>query len=461
MSAFTRTKTFVASGAFVALAVALSACAAPPPAAAPAAPQQEAAQPAATAVPAAPAAGEPVTIKWGMWGDAAELKSHQAVADAFMAQNPNIKVVIEPAPWGDFQTKLKTLFASGSADVPDVFFWPENVENLATQGLIEDLTPLAQKTGYDLSDYWPGILDRVTVDGKVYGLVRDAGASILYYNKDIFDEAGVPYPTDKWTWDDLRTAAEKLTKVEPNGRVTRYALGMEAGKNDAWLVANGGGYLDDPTNPSKCILDTPESMASLNYFYDMIKNNFIMKPADLQAGGGDSAAFQQSKVAMILQNASRIPGFNAANLNFDIAPIPLTPNGNRYADAAGAGWHMSSKSQHKDEAWKFLQFLQSAEGGQSIYAKSGDIFPALRSMVSSKSFQDPNQKPSNRATFNTVGETLRLINPILWVNWDELSGTITGPGLDRVWALEQTPEQAVPEICNKVNAYLKDKGFPK
>lgn len=445
---------FVMAGTMA--AITLAACAAPP-AAAPAATTAPAAATNAPEATTATTAGGPVTIQWAMWGDAEELKSHQAVADAFMAKNPNIKVNIVTSPWDDYNTKLKTLIASGDKNLYDVFFYGFNVEDLVRQGVIEDLDPWAKQTGYKFDDYWPGILDRTTVDGKVYGLVRDADASVLYYNKDIFDEAKVAYPTDKWTWDDLAAAAEKLSKIESNGRVTRYALGMEAGKNDAWLVANGGGYVDDFTKPTKCILDTPQSLEALNHFHDLIQKNFVMKPADLSQGGGDAAAFQSGKVAMIIQNASRIPAFNSANLNYDIAPIPLAPNGKRVAEAAGASWHMSAKSANKEAAWTFMQFLQSAEGGQKIYAQSGGIFPALQSMVNSPEFQDINQKPANRKTFNVVGETMRLINPITWKYWDEMSGTITGPGLDKVWALEQTPDEAVKDICTKVNAYLADK----
>ncbi len=447
-------KNHLKAGVFLALTATLMACAAPPAAV------PQVAEPAAQATEAlstgTTGTGATTTIQWGMWGDAEELKSHQAVADAFMAKNPNIKVEIVTAPWDDYNTKLKTLIASGT-DVYDIFFYGFNVEDLVRQGAIEDLDPWAAKTGYKLDDYWPGILDRTTVDGKVYGLVRDADASVLYYRKDIFDEASVAYPTDKWTWADLKAAAEKLTKVEGSGRVTRYALGMEAGKAAAWLVANGGGYVNDFAKPTQCILDSKESLESLNFFYDMIKNNYIMKPADLVQGGGDSAAFQSGRVAMIIQNASRIPAFNAAELSYDIAPIPLTPNGQRVAEAAGASWHMSAKSANKDAAWSFMQFLQSAEGGQSIYAKSGGMFPALRSMVNSAAFQDKTQVPANRAALSTVGETLKLINPITWKYWEELSGTITGPGLDKVWALEQTPDEAVKGICEKVNAYLAEK----
>jgi len=453
-------KTHMQISALIVIATALAACAAPPTPGSAVPTTAGAGAPTAsgaTSGATSSASGAPVTLTWGMWGDAEELKAHQAVADAFMAKNPNIKIQLQSAPWDDYNTKLKTLIASGT-DLYDVFFYGFNVEDLVRQGVVEDLDPWAQKTAYKFDDYWPGMLDRVTVDGKVYGLVRDADASLLYYRKDLFDAAKVAYPTDKWTWDDLRTAAQKLSKIESNGRVTRYALGMEGGKADAWLSASGGGYVDNFSKPTKCILDTPESLAAVNYFYGLIKDNLAMKPADLAQGGGDSAAFQSGKVAMIIQNASRIPAFNAANLNYDIAPIPLTPNGKRVAEAGGAAWHMSAKSQHKDEAWALLQFVQSADGGQAIYAKSGGIFPALKSEVNSPAFQDPNQKPASRSTFDTVGATLKLINPITWKYWDDMSGTITTPGLDKVWALELAPDTAVKDICTKVNAYLAQKG---
>jgi multiple sugar transport system substrate-binding protein len=74
---------------------------------------------------------------------------------------------------------------------------------------------------------------------------RDSGLEVLYYNKAIFDEAKVAYPTDSWTWDDLLDAAKKLTIVESNGRVKRYGLGMEGGKWSLWLNQNKAGMLDD------------------------------------------------------------------------------------------------------------------------------------------------------------------------------------------------------------------------
>ena len=431
----------------------LAACAAPPAA-------TSAAPAAATKAPAA-ASGEPVTITWAFWGDPEEVKVHQAVADAFMAQDATIKVEINTEPWTDYNTKLNALIASGSK-LYDVFWYPNNVQNLAEKGVIEDLTPLAKQSTFDLQDYWPGTLAQATYKGDVYGLIRDADASILYYNKDIFAEAKVDPPTDKWTLDDLQAAAEKLTKVEASGRVERYGLAMEGGKIDAFLVGNGGGYVDNVENPSKSILDSKESLQVLDWFHNMIEKNFAMKPADLNQAGGDAGVFQKGQAAMIIQNASRIPAFNAANLNYDIAPLPLPWSGKRANQAGGARWLMDAKGEHKIEAWTFMMFLNSAKGGNGIYAKAGGMFPAQKSVATSPSFIDPNQKPANRSVYATEGAGLSILSPgLLLPVWDDIGNNIVGPGLEKIWALETTPEKAVAEIVPAVNDALKAAGFPK
>ncbi len=180
---------------------------------------------------AAPAAGEqaaasgPTTITWAFWGSPEEAASHKIVADAFMKEHPEIQIEIWNQPWDDYFTKIQALWASGDAKViPDVaFLWP--TPRYAAEGVLENLDPFIDKAGYNLDDYWPGLLESAKYEGSVYGFPRDIEVNVLYYNKDIFDEAGVAYPTDNWTWDDFLAAAEKLTVKDANGVTERYALG--------------------------------------------------------------------------------------------------------------------------------------------------------------------------------------------------------------------------------------------
>jgi ABC-type glycerol-3-phosphate transport system substrate-binding protein len=298
-------------------------------------------------------------------------------------------------------------------------------------------------------------------NGSVYGFPRDVGLEVLYYNKAIFDEAGVEYPNENWTWDDFVAAAEKLTVVESSGRVARYALGMEGGKWQLWAGQNKGTILDDMRNPSKCTLTEPATMEGIKFFADLMNRNLAMRSANLNQAGGDAAVFQSGQVAMIIQNASRVSAFNAAGLNYDVAVVPIPKGGQRSASAGGAAWVMSAVSDNKEEAWAFLSWLQSTDGGQKLYTASGEIFPALRSTARSDTFLKAGQPPANRQAFLTEGENAKVGRFGYFSEWGELNGSIIDPGLERVWAGEATPEEVVPQICEQVDAFLKEHGYPK
>ncbi len=408
-----------------------------------------------------PADEGPVTITWAMWGSPAEVATHQSVADAFMEERPEIQVEIAAEPWGDYFTKIRTLWASGDASVvPDVLFLSP-IQSYASEGVLENLDPWIDKSGYNLDDYWPSLMEFATHEGSVYGFPRDIGLEVLYYNIDIFDEVGVPYPDESWTWNDLLAAAEQLTVVEDSGRVSRYALGMEGGKFMLWVMQNGGAPLDDMRNPSRCALAEPKVAEAMQFFKDMMDNNYAMPPANLNQAGGDAAVFQSGQVAMIIQNASRVSAFNAAGMNYDVAVVPIPDGGQRAAGAGGASWVMSALSDNKEEAWTFLQWLQSTDGGQRIYTASGEILPALQSTARSDAFLNSGQPPVNRQAFIIEGENAKIGRTGYFAEWSELNGSFISPGRDQIFTGEVSVEDGLAAICEQVDAFLAENGFPK
>lgn len=441
------------------LAAVVAGCAvpAPPPVSAPA----EEAAPAEGGEAAAPAAEGARTITWAVWGSPAEIATHQKVADAFMAENPDFKVEIMGEPWNDYFTKMQTLWASGdAAAIPDVLFlWP--TPRYAADGVLENLDPYIEKAGYDLSDFWPALLESASYDGSVYGFPRDISVEVLYYNKDIFDEVGVEYPNENWTWDDLAAAAEALTVIDGSGRVERYGLAMEGGKYVRWVNQNKAGILDDMRNPSKCTLDTPEAIAAIDFFAGLMNNNFAMRDANLSQAGGDAAVFASGQAAMIIQNSSRVTAFNEAGLNYDVAVIPIPEGGQRAASAGGAAWVMSSGADSKEDAWAFLSWLQSTDGGQRLYTESGEIFPALQSTARSDAFLNSGQPPANRQAFLTEAENAKVGTFGYFPEWDELNSSIIDPVMQQIWTGDATPADVLPGLCEQVNAFLADNGYPK
>lgn len=460
----------VATSLLVIVMLAVSACAPPatPAPAQPPAAEQPTAAPAAEQPTEAPAAEQPtaapaaeaVTITWAFWGSPEEAASHKIVADAFMAEHPEIKIELGNQPWEDYFTKIQALWASGDTKtIPDIaFLWP--TPKYAAEGVLENLDPYIEKSGYDLNDYWPGLLESAMYNGSVYGFPRDIEVNVLYYNKDLFDAAGVEYPTPDWTWDDLLAAAEKLTVKDASGNVTRYALAAEGGKYSKWLNQNGGAILDDYRNPSKCMLAEPASIAAIQFFADMMANGYAMRDADLSQAGGDAAVFQSGQAAMILQNTSRVSAFNAAGMNYDVSVVPIPKGGKRWNAAGGAAWVMSSGSDNKDAAWTFLQWLQSTDGGQKLYTERGEIFPALQSVANSPAFMT-DQPPANKQGIIDEAAASGVGGFGYFPEWDELDSSIIGPALQQVWAGEAQPADILPQVCEQVNQFLADNGYPK
>ncbi|MBE2236119.1 MAG: ABC transporter substrate-binding protein [Anaerolinea sp.] len=440
--------------------LALSACAPPAtpvPAAPPVADQPATSDQPATTEQAAvdqPAAAA-VTLTWALWGSPEEVVSHQRVADAFMAEHPEIKIEIWNQPWDDYFTKIQALWASGdTALIPDIaFLWP--TPRYAAEGVLENLDPFIEQSGYNLDDYWPGLLESAKYQGSVYGFPRDIEVNVLYYNRDLFDAAGLAYPDETWTWDDLTAAAEALTVPGE-----RYGLAMEGGKFSKWLNQNGGAILDDYVNPSKCLLAEPASVEAITFFADLMNQGYAMRPADLNQAGGDQAAFIADQAAMIIQNTSRVSGFNQAGKNYDVAVAPIPAGGQRWNPAGGAAWVMSAGSDSKEAAWTFLSWLQSTEGGEQIYTASGEIFPALQSTANSPAFLT-DQPPANKQAIIDEAAASGVGGFGYFPEWGELDGSILGPGMDLIWSGEADPATALPALCQQVDDFLASYGYPK
>jgi multiple sugar transport system substrate-binding protein len=405
-------------------------------------------------------AQDEVTLLWGMWGSPEEIATHQAVADAYMAQNPNVTIELWSQPWGDYFTKLDTLFAAGDATaIPDVFFLTP-VPSYAARGVLQDLNSFIEESGLDLADYWPGAIESSSLDGSVYGFPRDSGIEVLYYNKDHFDAAGLEYPTADWTWDDLRAAAEALTVKEASGRVSRYGLAMEGGKYFNFVGSNGGLILDDMFNPTQCMLSQPEAVEGIEFFAGMMNDEIAWRDANLSQAGGDLSVFLAEQASMFIQNASRVPALNAAGINYDVAPVPTAPDGTRQAGSTnGAAWVMSATTDTPDAAWDFIQFLQSPEGGQAIYFATGEAFPPTRSGAESPVFMSTERGPENKEAWLVDIEEANILNNGWFGDWNELNGTIINPALASIWAGEAQAADVLPGVCESVDTYLAEHGY--
>lgn len=153
---------------------------------------------------------QPATITWSYWGDPWEEQVNRGVVTLFEEDNPDIKVNVRYAPYSEYFDDVEKCIAGD--DLPDVMFLDYH-PTYASRGVIDKLDPYIKRDSYDLSGFYPGLLEYSSYQGSLYALPRDNDTKVIFYNKSLFDEAGLADPASGWTWEDLRQAAIRLTKV--------------------------------------------------------------------------------------------------------------------------------------------------------------------------------------------------------------------------------------------------------
>lgn len=398
---------------------------------------------------------ERTEVVWAFWGDPEEVRINEEVIRRFEAAHPEITIKVRHEPWDNY---FNTVAPSLQTDNPPDVLFLFNIPSYAKDGVLENIQPYIDRHKIDLQDYWPELLDTYRYEGDLYGLPRDNDTSVVYYNKAMFDAAGLAYPTTQTTWAEFETLLEALTHTEGD-RVARYGLAMEQGKWRHWLWQTGHGVLDDNTNPSQCLLDEPDAIEAVEWFNSLIQRRLVLTGTALRNMGGDTGAFQAQQAAMIIQNASRIPAFNKTpDLDYALAPLPVRAGWRRAGQTGGAGYVIAANSQKKEAAWTFLKWLQGKEGQMAFAEQSGAMVPALRSVASAETILS--LPPEGRTAF--VLETESQAPPDgKFAEWNQLISEVIDPDMELIWTGNAEPATLLPATCRKVEKFLKERGYPK
>ena len=347
--------------------------------------------PAATEAPVT----EPVNLTLSFWGSDLDTQVYQERVNMFMEKNPDIKVELLYIP-SDYSQKVQTMIAGGTA--PDVIQLSEDVHSYSSKGQVISLNDFVSKDGLDLKVRYGetgGLTTAYSMDGNLYAMPDRGGALILYYNKDMFDAAGVSYPTKDWTWVEFLDATQKLT-VREGDTVTQY--GFAAGGWWPWWMSfiymNGGAVLDASGQP---VVNSPETVEAIQFYNDLVyKYQVAPSPEDYANLGTNSPdpLFAQGKVAMSTTGFWGIGGLKDATFNWDIAP--LFKNKNNATVVFGSGLAISKDCKNPEAAWKLIEFLTSEEGQAPIIEFKQDA-PANIANLSSDAFlnQSWSNKPIN------------------------------------------------------------------
>jgi multiple sugar transport system substrate-binding protein len=343
-----------------------------------------------SAVPAA--AQEPSgEISFGFWGDPAEASAYEAVVTAFEEQNPGVDVQIEYVPnASDFYTRLATGYAAGLA--PDVFLINyRRYGQFAARDALVPLGPLLETSEtLRAEDYYPQPLEAFQFNGELMCLPQNLSSLVVYYNRDLFDAAGVPYPEEGWTWDEFLSAAKALTQdLDGDGLTDQHGLGVENSliRFTPFIWQAGGELVDDTDRPTRLTIDTPEAREAIQFFIDLsLVHKVVPTEAEVLAVS-DEDRFVNGTTAMLLQSRRVVPTLRQIeSFTWDVAPLP------QHEEAAGIlhadAYCMSATTQNQDVAWRFIEFANGPEG-QQLAARVGRTVPSLKAVAESPVFLGP------------------------------------------------------------------------
>lgn len=338
-------------------------------------------------------------IKFTSWGSQSEITILKPILAQFEKENPDIKVEFVHIPQNYFQ-KLHLLFASNLA--PDVLFINNlNLPVFANAGVLQELKPV----DFNKKDFFEKSIEIMSYNGKIYAIPRDVSNLVIYYNKDIFDKYGVPYPQNDWTMKDFLNIAQKLTKdTNGDGKIDIWGISFEEDLffYMPYLMSEGGGVLSDDLKQE--ILSDVKSQKGLKFYADLRGKYHVAPRASESASATMAQLFLQKRLAMQLSGRWLVPKYREdAKFNWDVVNFPSGDKGS-IVQADASGFAISKASKYKNADLRLVKYLSSKSASEK-FTKSGLIVPARIDTAYGTFLKNGNLPPKNAKIFLDVIKT--------------------------------------------------------
>ena len=373
----------------------------------------------------------------------------QAVCDAYTAQHPDVVIEVQVTSWSEYWTKLEA--AGESNTMPDIFWMhTDQILYYADFGILADLTDLFDDVE---PNYYKNHFSQVSIgnasgsDGRMYGVPKDKDNVVLVYNMEMFDAAGVAYPDETWTWDDLMDASQKV--YDATGKYGYMAYNDE--QLGYWnFVYQNGGYILDPETNIHAGYTQPATADAIKYYVNLQKNDWCpdqtffaeTSPGTAFFSGMGSMFFEGSW--NLLDAMKRYPELVG---KWDIAPLPKCPNP---ASGDGTGtisnglcFATAAHGKNLEVVKDVLRFFGSEEG-QRVQGESGAAIPAYLGLEDSwtTQFQNFDYLLNVQVCYDQFDTCVQYINNATRRKWkstvaDEMVRVYNGSNIDESLAKMQ------------------------
>ncbi|ERJ93047.1 ABC transporter substrate-binding protein [Treponema lecithinolyticum] len=313
-----------------------------------------------------------VNLVLGIWDKNQEPAIQKLIA-LYHEKNPAVSITVQLTPYKEYWTKLEASAAGGTA--PDVFWMNAlNVEKYTEAGLLVDLTEALQKNGINSDNFPQSLLDFYTFNGKTYGVPKDFDTNALWFNKEIFDAAHVPYPNDNWTWEQMKATAAKLT--DTSKKIYGIAAPLDFQTCYYNTVFGSGGYILNG-DKTKSGYDDPKTIEGIQIWVDLIREGISPSYADLTESGAD-ALFESGRIAMLWAGSYMAPEYLQNDIIKDKIDLVEAPAYKKKANVInGLAYTVYAKSKHTVASVDFAVWLGSSEA-MRIQGETGAVISARK-----------------------------------------------------------------------------------
>lgn len=392
-----------------------------------------------------------------MFGEPAEAKAFVDVAKGFQTANSGVTINTQAVPsQPNHLLKLATSFAAG--DPPDVFVIDyRRFGLLQNSGVIQPVQKyLDESTVIHASDFYTKPLEPFTVNGQLQCVPMNMSSLEVYYNKDLFDKAHVPYPTDGWTWDDFLRDAKAITALStPEEKIYGVGIDPQLIRLAPFVWQNGGEIVDDPVHPTRLTLDTPQAKEAFQWFVDLQVKHHVVSTQEENASEQDQTRFMFNTLGMWLLSRRVVPALRTTSgFKWDVAPLPMGKEkaGILHTDA----YCISKASKNHKLAWKFVEYANGPVG-QVIAAKTGRTVPSLKSIAESPTYLESDKPPASSKVFLDMGPYLHSTPQT--ATWPDIE-LRTNAIIEQAFYGHISVEEAIKQIEQNTAQAFKSDAFP-
>ncbi len=368
----------------------------------------------------------------------------QEIVNAFEKENPDIRINVIPVAWEDYFLKLSTMYAGNTQ--PDTFeINYENFVEYAADGLLSPIDDINKKMNFSSEKiFYDKAYRGFSSDGKQYGFPASFSTVVLFYNKDLFDAAGVEYPKSDWSWIDEFEAAKLLT--DEDQMIWGTYQPIQFWEYYKVLAQNSGSMIKD----GKATINSTAGVNALKWLVDKIKYN-IMPSTEEEAGLNSEDLFVNGQLAMVHTGIWFFSQFREeCDFDWDIQVEPgMASKGAHYFANAVV---MSNRTNNRDAAWKWMKFLTTSELAAKLRFEKGWELPAISDEALLKPYLNDNSLPLNK---KAIFESLEgaAVPPVIR-GWGAFTDVVNKE-LDSVKLGLKSAQAALDVVAEEINKQLK------